>query len=43
MQQKAIFSVAYAICVVALSVVLAFIEAVQRTINTMFDQNPKAQ
>jgi uncharacterized membrane protein SpoIIM required for sporulation len=35
MQQKAIFSLAYAICVVALLVVLAFIEAVQTTIKAM--------
>ncbi len=35
MQQEAIFSVAYALCAVALLVVLAFIEAVQTTIKTM--------
>jgi len=35
MQQKAIFSVAYALCAVALLAVLAFVEAVQTTIKTM--------
>jgi hypothetical protein len=35
MQRKAIFSVAYAICALALLGVLAFVEALQTTIKTM--------